>query len=233
MIAGRNNWIGILSNVLGRSDVKIESPVLERVVTVLNSERLFGHYDAYADIMNQNSCVQGENKVLREQLRQYRINNQKQSRNDQRQVSEKAVQSGPLCADSATDPVFDHLQPATNDVPVLREELVPTRVSPLEITVHVVTLMILTESSVSIMKQTQEDERHNLIAQSGEDDLARQVDEYEKKLSDLELELGQVKLELEQVYDKCHSETSRWLQQQMEWNSQISQKVGSHHSIIL
>ena len=113
--------------VSGRSDVKIESPVLERVVTVLNSERFFGHYDAYADIMNENSSIQGENKVLREQLRHYRNNNQKpigSSNDDERQVSDKCVQNVPICSNSATDPVFDSIQPVINDVPVVKEQLV-------------------------------------------------------------------------------------------------------------
>ena len=56
--------------MIGTSDVKIESPILERLVTVLNSERLFGHYDAYADIMNENSRLYGENKLLRERVRE-------------------------------------------------------------------------------------------------------------------------------------------------------------------
>lgn len=115
--------------ILGLSDVKIESPVLERIVTVLNSERIFGHYDAYADIMNQNSSIHGENKVLREQLRHYRNNNQKQSRNDERQVSEKAVQIAPLCTDSATDPVIYRVPSAANDARVHQKEVVRSSVS--------------------------------------------------------------------------------------------------------
>lgn len=41
----------------------------------------------------------------------------------------------------------------------------------------------------------------------------------------MELELGKVKLELEQLHGKCHAESSKWLQQQMEWSNQINQKV--------
>ena len=56
--------------------------------------------------------------------------------------------------------------------------------------------------------------------------MARQVDAYQGKLSDLEQELRQVKLELEQLYDKCHAESSSWLQQRMEWTQEMKEKVG-------
>jgi hypothetical protein len=56
--------------LIGTSDVKIEWPILERLVTVLNSERLFGDYDTYADIMNENSRLYGENKFLRKRARE-------------------------------------------------------------------------------------------------------------------------------------------------------------------
>ena len=84
------------------------------MIAVLNSERLFGHYDAYADIMSEYNAVQGENRVLRERIRELKLDQSSgydpSMTNHTKAVDQgvQVVQEGKssVSVDRASDPIF-------------------------------------------------------------------------------------------------------------------------------
>jgi len=103
VIVLRKGLIEILQSVReqdGNSDVRIESPILERLVAVLNSEKLFGHRDKLVEQVNS---VSGENKMLKETIRE--LKEQSDSRRDSKsERSDQGVQAVKPLVDSANDP---------------------------------------------------------------------------------------------------------------------------------
>ena len=86
----------------GTSDVKIESPILERLVEVLNGERLFGQY---GQLVHEINSVRGENKILQERILQM-ASPRHQAPVEVRSSDDKAVQVlSTLSVDSGTDPI--------------------------------------------------------------------------------------------------------------------------------
>lgn len=182
--------------------MKIESPVLERLVTVLNSERLFGHYDAYADIMNENSSVHGENKILRERIREMKTVPPAQVSPPSRPGSagttafvakqDQFVQASSTMTDRATDP---------DPPPDLQQE--PQAARP-------------------VVEQ--------LLASRGQDDddraqLSQQVERYEVHLLDLAVQLDKVKGELQLVSDKHVTSTFEFTRREADLTNEITRKV--------
>ena len=190
--------------------MKIESPILERLVTVLNSERLFGHYDAYADIMNENSSVHGENKVLRERIRELKsvassthspplISSHRRMEERQQSAAriisvDQGVQVARPTVDSASDPVFN----------VPDEQPKKTQESP-----AVQTIIQISDESAN---------------------WNRQVQLYEEQLSAVRQELTNVKYELDSLSKKHTTVASDYTQLQKDLMDQINQKVGPNQS---
>lgn len=190
----------------GTSDVKIESPILERLVTVLNSERLFGHYDAYADIMNENSSLHGENKSLRERVRDMKskVNAELPAAPSSRRSSsgeqptaaatktwkiDQSVQVAAKLVDSGCDP---HAQE--------EEKVVPP--PKLNRAVH-----------------------HHEQQTESQCELTGQVERYQEKLCDLESQLDKVKRELHNLSEKHEAANFDWQRRETNWINEIAQKV--------
>lgn len=99
VIVLRKGLMEILQSVReqdGNSDVRIESPILERLVAVLNSENLFGHRDKLVEQVNS---VSGENKMLKETIREL-----KEQCDSKSERSDQGVQAVRPLVDSANDP---------------------------------------------------------------------------------------------------------------------------------
>lgn len=197
---------------LGSSDVKIESPILERLVTVLNSEKLFGHYDAYADIMNENSRLYGENKLLRERVREMKsatfitvehpppvrsspTHSSRPSSAEKILKSDKDIQVSAKVVDSGCDPHF------VEDVP---QPIVEVHRPPSP-------------------KQAQETVVLQQAVAETPCELTGQLERYQQKLCDLELELDKVKHELTNVTEKHKASVINWQHREIDWMNQIAQ----------
>ncbi|XP_057381408.1 centrosomal protein of 290 kDa-like [Daphnia carinata] len=213
VIVLRKGLIEILHSVRqqdGSSDVKIESPILERLVTVLNSEKLFGHYDAYADIMNENSRLYGENKLLRERVRDMKsatfitvehpppvgpspTHSSRPSSAEKTSKTDKDIQVSVKVVDSGCDP---HIVENVNQ-PVVEVHRPP---SP---------------------KQAKE----TVVLQQAVPpcELTGQLERYQQKLCDLELELDKVKHELHNVTEKHEASIVNWQLREIDWMNQIAQ----------
>jgi Skp family chaperone for outer membrane proteins len=189
------------SLTLGRSDVKIQSPILERLIAVLNCERLFGHYDAYADFMSEFNALQGENRILRERVRELKaapavsttpqpILERKISVNGIDQAVQASDVNSTLTVDVATDPVFPDVDV---DKPVLAKETLQKRPVAVQVTDSF--------------------------------DLGVRVEQYEEKLSDLEQQLKRVKCELQILTDKHQHEQTDWNRKTADWIDELGAKV--------
>lgn len=131
VIVLRKGLVEILQSVReqdGTSDVKIESPVLERLVDVLSSDRLFGHY---GKVIQEISSVTGENKILRERILELESSPRlPQSSSDTllpdtRNKADQAIQamSSPLrMIDSGNDPV-PSMEPSVHQALYADEEV--------------------------------------------------------------------------------------------------------------
>ena len=206
-----NKLIGYNIGLIGTSDVKIESPILERLVTVLNSERLFGHYDAYADIMNENSRLYGENKLLRERVREMKsatfitvehpplvrsppVPSSRRSSSDQTMKMDKNIQVSVQLANSGCDPLVDvEIRPP---VEVHRPS------TPLEKVAEIVAPQRATAESQC--------------------ELTGQVEQYQEKLCDLELQLGKVRHELHNLTEKHEAAVIDWKRREANWIDEIA-----------
>ncbi|KAI9553228.1 hypothetical protein GHT06_021124 [Daphnia sinensis] len=213
VIVLRKGLVEILHSVRqqdGSSDVKIESPILERLVTVLNSEKLFGHYDAYADIMNENSRLYGENKLLRERVREMKsatfitvehpppiqsspTRSSRPSSAAKTLKTDKDIQVSVKVVDSACDP---HI---VEDVP---QPVVEVHRPPSPKQETVVLQQAVVENPC---------------------ELTGQLQRYQQKLCDLELELDKVKHELHNVTEKHEASVINWQQRETDWMNQIAQ----------
>ncbi|KZS07494.1 Uncharacterized protein APZ42_028577 [Daphnia magna] len=215
VIVLRKGLIEILHSVRqqdGSSDVKIESPILERLVTVLNSEKLFGHYDAYADIMNENSRLYGENRLLRERVREMKsatfitvehpppvrsspTHSSRPSSAEKILKSDKDIQVSVKVVDSGCDPHF------VEDVP---QPIVEVHRPPSP-------------------KQAQETVVLQQAVAETPCELTGQLERYQQKLCDLELELDKVKHELTNVTEKHEASVINWQHREIDWMNQIAQ----------
>lgn len=200
----------------GKSDVKIESPILERLVTVLNCERLFGHYDAYADIMNENNRLYGENKTLRERLRELKssttvtVERSQQpspagSRRSSGEVTlkiDQSIQVSAVVVDSGSNPDRAHVEvnPSQKVQTIEQMEAVPVTLQP---------------------------------SDDLQCDLTGQVERYQEKLCDLELQLDKVKQELHNLTEKHEVTTFDWKRRETDWINEIAQKVSDYEILIV
>lgn len=199
-------------NDLGSSDVKIESPILERLVTVLNSEKLFGHYDAYADIMNENSRLYGENKLLRERVRE--------------------MKSATFITVEHPPPVRS--PPARSSRPTSAEKILKTD-KDVQVSVkvvdsgcdpHLVEDVLLPAVEVSAPQAFKQVKETVLLQQAVVEtpcELTGQLERYQEKLCDVELELGKVKNELNNLTQKYEASVINWQCRETDWINQIAQ----------
>ncbi len=199
--------------LIGTSDVKIESPILERLVTVLNSERLFGHYDAYADIMNENSRLYGENKLMRERVREIKTatfitvehpptvcsppvpSSRLSSSSDQTLKMDKNIQVSVQLANSGCDP---HIEEETRPPVEIHRPSTPPKKEP---------EMVAPPQRVAAESQCE---------------LTGQMEQYQVKLCDLELQLGKVKHELHNLTEKHDAAVVDWQRREANWIEQVA-----------
>lgn len=184
--------------------MKIESPILERLVTVLNSERLFGHYDAYVDIITENSSIHGENRALRERIREMksapptpspRTPQVDRATSDERvSLADQAVQVACEVSDGCNNISFDMHGLGKEEAEVQTSEVFPTPEA----------------------YQREAD----LV-----NELKRQIIEYEYQLNELEQQLGQVRIDLIKLAERHERSSSHWQQQERNLVDEISRKV--------
>lgn len=183
---------------------------------MLNSERLFGHYDAYADIMNENSSLHGENKTLRERVREMKsatftverprppvpTPSSRRSSSGNEQTStwkiDQSIQVAAKLVDTGSDP---HAHIDTTPAKEVEEAPPPAKLN--KAVVH---------------HQQQTDNQCELNAQ---------VERYQEKLSDLELQLDKVKRELHNLTEKHDAANFDWKRRETDWINEIAQKVFS------
>lgn len=166
--------------------------------------------------MNENSMLYGENKTLKERLRQIKSttstvtvdrSQQKtppESRRNSGQVTlttDQSVQVSATVVDSGSSPDHSHV------------ELNPSRkVQTVEMSENVIA-----QQSKTMTTTTKENDHHCVLVD--------QVEQYQEKFCGLELQLDKVKHELHNLTEKHEASTLDWQQREFDWINQIAQKV--------
>lgn len=218
----RKGLVEILQSVREQdatSDVKIESPILERLVAVLDGERLFGqHHGLAKEVESLSEENRGLKETIGELTRQagsppLSAGREKESMQQTSSPSQSTKTENETQTERTTEVTR---QTSTSFLP-------PDKMDQGIQVAH--TKLTMDSGNDAAPLEPIPETGPSKEQQKFEIEWNQRVQEYQTKLQEVEWELGKVKKELDQLSKKHDAALTEWNNKESDWTDQLDQKV--------